>query len=261
MSDLVSIIMPNYNGSKYLAESLRSVISQTYENWELIIIDDCSTDNSIEIIKKFQLSNNKIRLFVNDKNMGAAFSRNVALQKARGRWIAFLDSDDLWINSKLEMQIEFMINNGYLFTYTKYEEIDEDSNRRHILVSGPKKITNRKLYQFNYIGCLTAIYDKEQIGVVYVNEKLKSKNDYAMWLKISKKANCYLFSRMTAFYRRRSGSISHKGLKNSIKNQYLLFKLGDEKSSFAAFYYTMKNMFYAVLKKLFYVKHIKTGKQ
>ena len=101
---LVSIIMPSYNTAKYIGESIRSVQNQTYENWELIIIDDCSTDNSEEILKKYSLEDNRICYLKNEKNSGAAVSRNRGLRKAKGKWIAFLDSDDLWDKEKLEKQ-------------------------------------------------------------------------------------------------------------------------------------------------------------
>ena len=119
MNELVSIIMPSYNTSEYVEESIKSVLNQTYTNWELIIVDDCSTDNSEEIIKQFT-HDARIRFFKNEKNSGAAISRNFALREAKGKWIAFLDSDDLWEPEKLEKQIGFMRENDYKFSYTDY---------------------------------------------------------------------------------------------------------------------------------------------
>ena len=119
MSDMVSIIMPSYNTAKYISESIKSVQAQTHTNWELIIVDDCSTDNTDEIISEF-LSDSRIRYIKNEQNSGAAVSRNRALREAKGKWIAFLDSDDLWLPDKLEKQIRFMQENGYKFTYTDY---------------------------------------------------------------------------------------------------------------------------------------------
>ena len=123
MNDLVSIIMPSYNTSNYIEASIESVRHQTYENWELIIVDDCSTDDTDEVVRPF-LSDRRIRYLKNEQNSGAAISRNWALREAKGKWIAFLDSDDLWLPEKLEKQVAFMEQNGYHFSYTNYEEID-----------------------------------------------------------------------------------------------------------------------------------------
>ena len=120
MNELVSIIMPSYNTADYISESIKSIQKQVYSNWELIIVDDCSTDNTDDIVRPF-LVDSRIRYLKNERNSGAAVSRNRALREAKGRWIAFLDSDDLWAPEKLEKQIEFMEKNGYSFSYTNYE--------------------------------------------------------------------------------------------------------------------------------------------
>lgn len=115
MTDLVSIIMPNHNCAKYIPETIKSVLAQTYFNWELLFVDDCSTDNSVDIVKG--INDERIKIYVNEKNSSAAISRNLALREAKGKYIAFLDSDDLWTPEKLEKQIAFMKENGYAFTY------------------------------------------------------------------------------------------------------------------------------------------------
>ena len=116
MNDLVSIIMPSWNTAQYISEAIESVLKQSYSNWELIIVDDCSTDNTISVVNKYK--DNRIRLFQNKENLGAAYSRNFALRQAKGRWIAFLDSDDVWYSEKLEKQILFMTKNNYSFSCT-----------------------------------------------------------------------------------------------------------------------------------------------
>lgn len=146
---LVSVIMPSWNTSNFIAESIQSVIDQTYENWELIIVDDCSTDNTDEVVARF--TDKRIRYFKNEKNNGAALSRNRALREARGEWIAFLDSDDLWSPKKLEHQISFMNEHGYTLSYTEYEKIDEESKPLQIYVSGPEKVNKHKMYNYDYI--------------------------------------------------------------------------------------------------------------
>ena len=119
---LVSIIMPSWNTERFIAETIQSVLDQTYTNGELIIVDDCSSDNTDEVVASFK--DERIKYLHNEKNSGAALTRNKALREAKGEWIAFLDSDDLWMPEKLEKQIYFMESNGYAFSYTSYEEID-----------------------------------------------------------------------------------------------------------------------------------------
>ena len=126
MGELVSIITPVYNCAKFIAETINSVIAQTYINWELIIVDDCSTDDTENVVRSFQ--DQRIHYYKNVENSGAAISRNRALREAKGRWIAFLDSDDLWLPNKLDRQIKFMMDNHISFSYTNLGVIDEASN-------------------------------------------------------------------------------------------------------------------------------------
>ena len=153
--NMVSIIMPSYNTASYIKESIQSVLNQTYTNWELIIVDDCSTDETEEVLAT--ITDSRIKYFKNKENSGAAISRNKALREARGQWIAFLDSDDLWLPNKLEKQINFMKNNGYKFSYTNYEEIDMASNKTGVRITGPKKITKMGMYNYCWPGCLTVM--------------------------------------------------------------------------------------------------------
>ena len=252
MIDLVSIIMPSYNTARFIEETINSVISQTYTNWELIIVDDCSTDNTDEIVKAFD--DERILYFKNEKNSGAAVSRNRALREAKGKWIAFLDSDDLWEKDKLEKQISFMQENGYHFSYTNYIEIDESSNPNGRSVTGPKKITRRGMYNYCWPGCLTVMYDAEIVGLIQI-EDIKKNNDYAMWLKVCKKANCYLLNENLARYRKRSGSISNHGYRKLIKWHYMLFRKAEKQCVIAAAFNTFWNLFFGVVKKLKYVRN------
>ncbi len=253
MNELVSIITPSYNTAKYIAETIKSVQAQTYPNWEMIIVDDCSTDNTDEVVSKF-LSDSRIKYLKNPQNSGAAISRNYALREAKGKYVAFLDSDDLWAENKLEKQLAFMENNGYNFSYTKYEEIDNNSNPIGVIVSGPKKITKRGMFNYCWLGCLTVIYNAEAVGLIQIKD-IKKNNDYAMWLKVCKKANCYLLNETLAKYRRgRVGSISTQKLTTLIKWHYKLFRVCENKSAISAFILTCKNMFYGFIKKIKYVK-------
>lgn len=255
MNDVVSIIMPSYNTAKYIGESIESVQSQTYPYWELLIVDDCSTDNTDEIVEKY-LYDKRIRYIKNEKNSGAAVSRNHALREAKGKWIAFLDSDDLWYPEKLEKQIKFMEDNGYHFSYTNYIIIDEDSNPNGKIVSGPKHITKHGMYNYCWVGCLTVMYDAETVGLIQISD-IKKNNDYAMWLKACKKAKCYLLDENLGRYRKRSGSISNHGYTKLIKWHYRLFKEAEQKNGFVSVIYTCRNLVWGFYKKNVYVKTIK----
>ena len=251
MNDLVSIIMPSYNTGRFIAETIQSVLAQSYENWELLIVDDCSPDNTDDVVAQFVDS--RIKYFKNEKNSGAAVSRNCALREAKGRWIAFLDSDDLWQPTKLEKQIEFMEENGCAFSYTNYCEINEDSTPRGITVTGPKRITKAGMYAYCWPGCLTVMYDAERIGLVQIAD-IKKNNDYAMWLQICPKADCYLLDEDLGAYRKRSGSISRQGYMTLIKWHYKLFREALDKNPVSSLFCTAVNLAGGLWKKIRFVK-------
>ena len=252
MNDLVSIIMPSYNTGRFIAETINSVISQTYTNWELIIVDDCSNDNTDDIVKQF-LSDIRIKYIKNETNSGAAVSRNRALREAKGKWIAFLDSDDLWLPEKLEKQIAFMKENNCSYSYTNYTEIDESSVPNGRSVTGPKKITKTGMYNYCWVGCLTVMYDAEKIGLIQIKD-IKKNNDYAMWLKAIKKADCYLLDEYLAKYRKREGSISNHGYAKLIKWHYKLYREAEEKNPISSAFLTGRNLVFGLIKKIKYVK-------
>lgn len=249
MNELVSVIMPSYNTASYISASIKSVLAQTYSNWELIIVDDCSTDNTDAIVAGFKDA--RIKFFKNIKNSGAALTRNRALREAKGEWIAFLDSDDLWLPEKLERQIMFMKKNGYVFSYHQFEKIDEDSKKIGILVTGPDIVSRKMMYNYCYPGCLTFMYNAEVMGLVQIKD-IKKNNDYAILLQLCKKANCYLLKENLAQYRIRKKSISHDKFIKKLRSHYDLFHICDEQSALVAFWYACWNMFYGVLKKLKY---------
>ena len=251
MNELVSIIMPSFNTGKFIKETIDSVINQTYRNWELIIIDDCSTDNTNEVVKK--INDSRIIYLKNEVNSGAAVSRNKALREAKGRWIAFLDSDDLWNNDKLEKQINFMKKNNYYFSYTDYIEIDENGNSNGRKVTGPKKITKTGMFNYCWLGCLTVMYDSSKIGIIQIDD-IKKNNDYAMWLKVCKKANCYLLNEELAMYRKRSGSISNHSYLELIKWHYKLYRYAEHQNVLYSLLNTGRNMLFGIYKKKRYVK-------
>lgn len=252
MNDLVSIIMPSYNTGRFIKETIESVLTQTHNDWELIIVDDCSTDNTDEVVGQF-LGDSRIRYIKSENNGGAASARNRALREATGKWIAFLDSDDLWEPDKLKKQIAFMKDNGYSFSYTNYKEIDEDSRPNGKSVTGPKRITKIGMYNYCWPGCLTVMYDAEAIGLIQI-ENIRKNNDYAIWLKICKKADCYLLDETLARYRKRGGSISNHNYIKLIKWHYRLFHDAEHKNPVSAAVHTARNLAFGVVKKIKYVK-------
>lgn len=255
--DLVSIIMPTYNCGRFIAESINSVLSQTYTNWELLIVDDCSADNTAEVVASFK--DPRILYQRNEHNSGAAVTRNTALRLAKGKYIAFLDSDDLWMPEKLERQIAFMEKNGYAFSYTNYEEIDDTSKPTGVNISGPKHITKFGMYAFCWPGCLTVMYDASEVGLIQI-EDIKKNNDYAMWLKVCKKADCYLLDENLAKYRRgRSGSISTHSISTMIKWHYKLWHDAEKMNVVSSLWYTALNLLCGFYKKLRYMKKISTN--
>lgn len=252
-NDLVSIIMPSYNCGKYVEQTILSVQAQTYQNWEIIFVDDCSIDDTIKLVSVLRGQDSRIKLIKNPVNSGAAVSRNTALREAKGRWIAFLDSDDLWEPTKLEKQVRFMEENGYAFSYTEYQEMDADGNLTGVTISGPKHVTKRGMYNFCWPGCLTVMYDVTKIGLIQI-EDIKKNNDYAMWLKVCKNADCYLLSEVLATYRRgRTGSVSTHGITTMIGWHYKLWREAEKKSVIASLWLTGVNLVFGFYKKLRYV--------
>lgn len=250
--ELVSIIMASYNTASNIEESIQSIQAQTYTNWELIIVDDCSSDNTYDVLK--EIKDNRIRIYRNERNYGAAVSRNKALRNAKGRWIAFLDSDDCWHPHKLEKQLSFMKSNNYSFSYTEYEEIDELGKKRDVIVSGPDKVTKIGMFNYCWMGCLTVMYDAGKIGLIQI-EDIKKNNDYAMWLKVCKIADCYLLKENLAMYRRgRQDSISAHGYTTLIKWHYKLYRDAEKQSVIMSLFNTGRNIMFGIYKKRKYVR-------
>ena len=252
---LVSIIMPSWNTAKFIAESIQCVIDQTYQNWELIIVDDCSTDNTDEVVAPF-LSDTRIKYLHNVHNSGAALTRNYAMREAQGEWIAFLDSDDLWMPEKLKKQITFLNEHGYVLTYTEYEKIDEEDKPLNIYVSGPDIVNKRKMYNYDYIGQLTMMYSAKHYGLVQIKD-IKKNNDYAIRLQLYKKdpsTEAHLLKENLAKYRVRKKSISHDKLSKKLRSHYDLFHYCDEKPGAVALWYACWNMWYGLWKKKNYEK-------
>jgi glycosyltransferase involved in cell wall biosynthesis len=247
----VSIITPTYNSERFIAETIVSVQAQTYQDWEMIIVDDCSTDKTAEIVSSFQEKDSRIKYFYNSTNKGSALSRNLALQKAKGKWIAFLDSDDIWHPEKLEKQIEFMTKNNYHFSYTNYCEIDENSKETGILITGPKVITDKLMIAYCWPGCLTVMYDAEKVGIIQTVD-IKINEEYALWIKIAKNLNCYLLDENLAKYRRHNKSLTSQSYFKLIKWHYLMFRKSENRNVVSSLILTLVNIIFGTYKKVFY---------
>lgn len=205
--DLVSIITPTYNSARFIAETIESVLAQTYQNWEMIIADDCSTDDTVDIVSRYAAKDGRIRLCRLDTNSGAGVARNRSIAEARGRYIAFLDSDDLWLPRKLERQLAFMRENGYEFTYTEFTNCDESGKvLRYAWVDDQH--TFLKLHFYDGIACLTAMYDTARIGKFYM-PTIRRRQDWCLWLDIIRRTGkAYGLHECLASNRLWSGSIS-----------------------------------------------------
>ena len=223
MKELVSIITPSYNSERFISETISSIINQTYINWELLITDDCSKDNTISIVESFQKNDSRIKLFVLKSNGGAGLARNNSIRNAKGRYIAFCDSDDQWKIDKIEKQLGFMDRLSLKFTYSSYDVVDEFGSFKSV-IDAPKTISYKMLLNNNYVGCLTAIYDRKLLGNFYMNE-IRKRQDWALWLHIMKMLKTTSgISESLAIYRVRSNSISTNKVE-MLKYNYQIYNI------------------------------------
>lgn len=232
---MVSIVTPSYNCTNYIHETISSVCSQTLTDWEMIIVDDCSTDNSVSVIKSCIEKDSRIKLIQLKENSGAAVARNTAIEAAQGRYIAFLDSDDLWLPDKLEKQLAFMQLNDYPFSYAAYDKIDVNGQVfGHVGV--PDRVSYSDLLKMCSIGCLTAIYDKEFFGKVYM-PLIRKRQDLGLWLRLLRKTNyAYGLNESLAQYRVRIDSISSNKA-NAAKFTWRLYRDVESLNLIKASYY------------------------
>lgn len=220
---LVSIITPTYNCAKFIARTLDSVQSQTYQNWEMIIVDDRSGDNTKEVVEGYVKKDSRIKYYLLDVNSGAAVARTKAMQLAKGSYMAFLDSDDIWMPDKLERQIKWMKDNGYTFSCTAYEQIDENDNLLNRTIKTIKKTDYNRLLLDCPVGNSTVIYDVEKMGKFEV-PNIRKRNDDALWLQMLKKEK-YIWGMPDVLmkYRIRQNSISSNKFK-VIKYHWILYR-------------------------------------
>ncbi|MBN7275416.1 glycosyltransferase [Ligilactobacillus pobuzihii] len=234
---LVSIVMPNYNCADYMAETLDSVLAQSYKNWELYIMDDCSTDNISEIMQPYLDKYSNIHFQVLEKNGGPAIARTEGIKLAEGKYIAFLDSDDLWEKEKLGKQVNFMETNHFDFSCTTYSQVDEHGQSKGMAVVPPLKASYHKMLLLgDPIGNLTVMYNQESLGKFKV-PNIKKRNDFALWLKILKDTKyCYGLQEDLAKYRIRSDSISRNKF-SAARYHWKLYREIEKMNFFEAGFY------------------------
>lgn len=249
---LVSIIVPAYNCENTIAETIESVLQQTWSNWEMIVVDDCSTDNTRQIVEQYSEKNDRVRLIRHKTNSGSAASRNTAISHANGRFIALLDSDDLWKPCKLEKQIAYMIDNDLPFTYTAYETFSKEKRKRTV-IQVPGSVTYYQYLKNTIIGCLTVVIDKEKISDFHMEPGYLE--DVLTWMHYLKKGFiAYGINENLAEYRVITGSKSNNKFKNS-KRYYECLKV-QKLNLMQRLYYEVCYMFNATRKRIFGKKYV-----
>lgn len=230
--------MPCYNSELYISKAIESVLNQSFVDWELLITDDSSNDSSVDICYRYHLLDSRIKIFNNDFYKGAAGARNTSLKFASGRFIAFLDSDDLWCPDKLESQVNFMLENNIVFSFTYHSLIDESGNFLNFF-KAPCKVNLSFLRFSNFIPCLTVMYDTSVLGKVY-QPNIKKRNDFALWLKILNKTDAnyaHCLPKITAKYRVNTYGLSSSRFDTIYFYRKCLIDYGDT-SPFKSYIYT-----------------------
>jgi len=237
MSELVSIITPMYNSENFIISTIKSVCMQSYQNWEMIIIDDGSTDNGVDRVKELENNDKRIRIIIQESNKGSAQARNTGIKHSRGRYIAFLDSDDLWESEKLKNQLKFMKEKNSPLSFTAYQKINEEGEfLGQVNISTPK-IEYKDLLKTNHIGCLTAIFDTKLLGGKMYMPLLEKRHDHGLWLSILQQGHtAYGLKEVLGKYRIRDGSISNNKIDN-VKYQWKLYREIEKLNIIKSIYY------------------------
>lgn len=248
---LVSIIVPVYNSEKFINDTIQTVKEQTYQNWELLLVNDCSSDNSENIIKKYVKEDNRIKLINLEKNSGAAIARNTGITNAKGKYIAFLDADDLWKNEKLEKQIKFMKENNYDFTFTGYEFADESGNKLDKIVNVPKQLNYKQALKNTTIFTSTVIFNVNNLEKDLISmPNVRRGQDTATWWKVLKTGViAYGLNETLSLYRRSSNTLSSNKIK-ALKRTWNLYRNVEKLSFFTSLYNFCWYCFNAVKRRM-----------
>jgi glycosyltransferase involved in cell wall biosynthesis len=237
---LISIITPCYNCERYIAETIESVLAQTYTNWEMIIVDDCSIDKSFEIAINLAQKDTRIKVVKQEQNGGAAKARNKAIELSKGEYLAFLDSDDLWLPQKLEKQLQFMLKNNCDFSFTEYEHINEKGNPLGLKAKVIRKLTYKKMLFHCFTGCVTVMY-KQNVNDKIYSPVLKNCEDYALFLQILRRTkNAMGYNDVLAKYRILSKSLSRNKFEKSLYFIEMMTKY-EKQNIFVTYFYLLTN--------------------
>ena len=235
---LVSIITASYNAEQFIAETIESVQAQTYQNWEMLITDDCSKDNTCQIIEKISQKDSRVKLFKLKKNLGPAVARNNSIKEARGKYLAFLDADDIWFDFHLKDSIQFSIKQKAPFVFASYKRSNEKLEYVYSDFIVPSKVTYSDILKSNSISCLTAFVDVEKLGKKYM-PNIKKRQDMGLWLNYLKYCKtAYGIQKPHAIYRMRSDSLS-RNKKKLIKHQWYYYRTIEKLNIFSATYYLL----------------------
>ncbi|ART77766.1 glycosyl transferase [Sutcliffiella horikoshii] len=246
--DLVSVITPTYNAAKYILDTIRSVKDQTHPNWEMIIVDDCSTDSTREIIHMEMEKDSRIKLIELNENGGPAHARNIAFNASNGEFIAFLDSDDLWHPSKLERQLDFMVKHDSAFSYTAYQIMKENGEKTGVVFQAPAFVNYKTLLMNTAIGTLTVVLNKRKLGHFQMQLFRDCSEDYGLWLQILNKGIiAHGLNEELAIYRKCVDSLSSNKIK-SAKKTWNTYRKIEKKNMIASFWYLVNYSFHAVRK-------------
>lgn len=247
---LVSIIMPSYNAELFIAESIESVLHQTYKNWELLITDDCSSDKTPDIVKSYCSKNPRIDFVIAKQHSGIASTRNQCLARVKGRFVAFLDNDDLWYPEKLEKQVRFMLDKDISFSYSEYELLKEDGTPKGKTIKTAGVVDYDKYLKNTIIGSGTIMLDTDKIGRLQMPYNATS-DDMALWCKILKDGHCaHPIKEVLMKYRVRSNSASANKLK-AAKDVWLVYRKQEKLPFFYALTCFCCYAFNAIIKRVF----------
>lgn len=242
----VSIIIPVYNAEKFIGKTIESVLNQTYKNWEMLIFNDKSKDNSLKIIKKYSEKDERIKVVDSKENVGVVAARNKLIEIATGEFIAFLDADDYWKQNKLEKQIKFMRKNNALISCTEYTRVTEDEKEINDIII-KEIITYEDMLKNNYLGCLTVIYNANKLGKRYFKEREKNE-DYVLWLEIVKETKIIFgLKENLAFYRVLNNSRSSNKIKVA-KDRWEVYRKIERLSLLKSIYYFLQYVIRALKK-------------
>ena len=255
---LISIITPVYNCEKLISKTIECVIAQTYKNWELLLIDDCSHDKSRKIIEKYSKNDNRIKYHKLNQNSGAAIARNKALEFSKGRFIAYLDADDLWKKEKLEHQLKYMLDNGYAFSCTDYEKIDESGKSLNKIIKIPKKVDYNLYLRNTIIQTVGVMVDTNITGKdVLKMPNIRRRQDAATWCQILKSGfNCYEVPENLSYYRVVNNSLSSNKFK-AVKGTWNLYRNIEKLSLLKSCYCFIGYAFNAAKKRIYFKKKVK----